>query len=115
MKFKIDENPVELAGELRALGHETDTVQDEGLSGKADAEVVAHARTGGRIIVTLDKGIADLLRFPTGTHSGVVLFRPESVGRKAVLAFIRQRISSLLALDLVGRITVVTKDRIRIR
>jgi predicted nuclease of predicted toxin-antitoxin system len=96
VKFKIDENlPVELADELRALGHEADTVQDEGLSGKADAEIVAHARTGGRIIVTLDKGIADLLRFPSETHAGVILFRPGSVGRKAVLGFIRvQRVAT---------------------
>ncbi len=96
MRFKVDENlPVELADEFRALGHEADTVQDEGLSGSSDTEVVAQARACKRIIVTLDKGIADRIRFPGETHTGVVLFRPGSVGRKAVLAFIRQRLTTL--------------------
>jgi predicted nuclease of predicted toxin-antitoxin system len=114
VRFKIDENlPVELADELRSLGHAADTARDEGLSGRPDSEVVAKARAGNRIIVTLDKGIADLVRFPIATHTGVVLFRPGSLGRKAVLAFIRQRLASLL--DLAGRITVVTTDRIRVR
>lgn len=37
MKFKIDENlPSELAADLRHLGHEADTVFDEGLLGAKD-------------------------------------------------------------------------------
>ena len=41
MKFKLDENlPVELAVELRAMGHDTDTLADEGLCGEADPAVV---------------------------------------------------------------------------
>jgi predicted nuclease of predicted toxin-antitoxin system len=116
VRFKVDENlPAELAEELRVLGYDADTVQDEGLSGRPDTEVVATALTGSRIIVTLDKGIADLVRFPGETHVGVVLFRPGTVGRKAVMAFIRLRLASLLELDLMGRITVVTADRIRVR
>ena len=35
MRFKLDENlPVELAAELRAMGHDTDTVADERLCGE---------------------------------------------------------------------------------
>ena len=116
VKFKVDENlPVELAGELQSLGHDADTVEDEGLSGEPDAGVVARARAEDRIIVTLDKGIADVVRFPIAAHAGVVLFRPGSLGRKAVLSFIRQRLPSLLERDLANRITVVTADRIRFR
>lgn len=116
MKFKVDENlPVELASELQSLGQDADTVEDEGLCGKPDSGVVARARTENRIIITLDKGIADVFKFPIATHAGVVLFRPGSLGRKAVLKFIRERLPSLLERDLANRITVVTADRIRFR
>jgi hypothetical protein len=61
VRFKLDENlPVELAVELRAMGHDTDTVLDEGLSGEADPAVVNAASAAARILLTLDKGIADV-------------------------------------------------------
>lgn len=41
MKFKIDGNlPSELAADLRDLGHEADTVFDEGLVGAKDPVLV---------------------------------------------------------------------------
>ncbi len=40
MKLKLDENlPARLAGELSALGHDVDTVPDEGLKGTPDPRV----------------------------------------------------------------------------
>ncbi len=37
MRIKLDENlPHSLVGQLAALGHEADTVPEEGLSGKTD-------------------------------------------------------------------------------
>ena len=76
MRFKLDENlPVELAAELRTMGYDTDTVADEGLCGEADPAIVEAATVGDRILLTLDKGIADV-RSRRG--AGVVLFRPDS-------------------------------------
>src|SRR5258708_2567231 len=65
MKFKLDENlPLELAEDLAHLGHEVDTVYSEGLAGADDATVIQAARGADRILMTLDKGIASLLRYP---------------------------------------------------
>ena len=113
MRFKLDENlPVELSAELRALGYDTDTVADEGLCGEADRAVVEAATIAGRILLTLDKGIADVRSQPL---AGAVLFRPDSAGRRAVFYFIRERISKIAAMDLAGRVTVVGPTRIRQR
>ena len=80
MKFKIDENlPAEVAEQLRELGHEASTVVQEVLTGAPDSAIVAAAAAEARILLTLDKGIANLLRHPTATNHGVVLFRPGSV------------------------------------
>jgi predicted nuclease of predicted toxin-antitoxin system len=116
VKFKIDENlPSELAVDLRALGHDADTVFGESLAGAKDAVLMAVASSEKRILLTLDKGIANLQQYPADQHAGVVLFRPVRSGRQSVLAFIRERLLDLLGLDLPGRLTVVGPTRIRVR
>jgi predicted nuclease of predicted toxin-antitoxin system len=116
LKFKLDGNlPVDLAVDLKVAGHDADTVVDEHLSGFEDDTVLAAALAEGRIVFTLDKGIANVVQHPMRTHAGVVLFRPGSDGRKQVLSFIRKRLNDLLACDLANRITIVTEEKIRIR
>ena len=116
MTFKVDENlPVELAEDLRGLGHGCDTVVGEGLCGAPDPVVVEAARGEGRVLLTLDKGIADIVRYPVHGHAGVVLFRPDSAGRRAVLLFVRARLSELLEMPLAGQLTIVGPSRIRVR
>ena len=116
MKFKLDENlPVELATDLRELGYDADTVIDEGLCGAADPTVVDSAFAADRILFTLDKGIANLRRYPVHQHAGVVLFRPDTSGRGAVITFVRNRLRDVLEMELTGRLTVVGPSRIRFR
>jgi predicted nuclease of predicted toxin-antitoxin system len=116
VKFKIDENlPVELLMDLRGLGHDADTVTGEGLRGAADPAVVDAALAADRILFTLDKGIANLQRYPIHQHAGVVLFRPDTSGRGAVIAFVRERLREVLEMDLTDRLTVVGLSRIRFR
>ncbi len=116
MKFKIDENlPVDLVADLNRAGHDADTVVDENLAGAADPIVVAAALREGRILLTLDKGIASLIQHPVNTHAGVVSFRPGASGRSAVLDFIRSHLAELLVLELANRVTVVSEGRIRVR
>lgn len=116
MKFKLDENlPAELASDLRGLGHQADTVFEEGLAGAADPVILAAAHTEGRVILTLDKGIASLQNYPPENFSGIVLFRPEASGRGMVLKFIRERLADVLDLELTRRLVVVGPSRIRIR
>lgn len=116
MRFKLDENlPRELAEDLVRLGHDADTVHGEGLTEADDAAVVRAARSADRILMTLDKGVASLLRYPIHGNGGVVLFRPEVSGRRSVLSFVRSRLANLMEMDLAGRLTVVGSTRIRVR
>lgn len=63
--------------------------------------------------MTLDKGVASLLRHPVHEHGGVVLLRPAQLGRGTVLEFVRSHLQSLLKIDLVNRVIVVTPTRVR--
>jgi hypothetical protein len=116
MKFKLDENlPVELAGDLRTAGHEAQTIPEQGLAGASDAVLVERVRTEGRILLTMDKGIADTRAYPPKQYAGIILFRPPSSGRGAVLTFIRRHLSRVLRTDLTGRLLVVSERGIRVR
>jgi predicted nuclease of predicted toxin-antitoxin system len=116
MRFKIDENlPAEIAGDLRAAGHDADTVPDQGLAGSPDAAILARVQAEGRVILTMDKGIADVRAYPPDQYAGIVLFRPRTTGRSATLALVRQHLPSLLQANLAGHLLVVSETGIRIR
>jgi len=75
VKVKLDENlPAKLLDDLRAAGHEADTVRDEALAGAPDAVVLGRVRDDRRVLLTLDKGIANVRAYPPEHHSGIVLF-----------------------------------------
>lgn len=74
MKVKLDENiPRSAAALLIDAGHDVDTVTAEGLTGAADDVVLDAATEHGRLLVTLDRGRADIRRRPPGTHAGVMV------------------------------------------
>ncbi len=116
MKIKLDENlSRHLKSTLIDAGHEAHTAADEGLLGKADADVAAAAKSEGMMVFTLDVAFADLRRFPPGEHPGIILFRPATRGPLAVNAFVLDFIRQQNLESLAGSITVVEHGRIRVR
>jgi predicted nuclease of predicted toxin-antitoxin system len=116
MRFKVDENlPVELADVPRAAGHEADTVEGEGLTGSPDSDLLARVRMEGRAILTMDKGIADIRSYPPADYGGIILLRPQTLGRRAILAFVQRHLAALLQFELKGKLLVVSDVGIRSR
>ena len=116
MKFKIDENlPGEIATDLRAAGHDADTVRDQGMAGSPDSTIMARVQVEGRAFLTMDKGIADIRVYAPDQFAGIVLFRPRTTGRLATLAFVRQYLPTLLQSNLPGHLFVVSESGIRAR
>ena len=116
MKFKIDENlPREIADDLRAGGHDAETVADEALAGASDSTILARVQSEGRALLTMDKGIADVRAYPPDQYSGIILFRPRTTARQATLAFVRQHLPTLLQATLSGHLFVVSETGIRMR
>ena len=117
MRIKLDENlPAELVDDLRAAGHDADSVVSEHLAGEPDPIVADAARRARRVLFTLDKGLGDARRFPPSQHQGIVLFRLGANGRANVR---REIIAALPRLaryrSLAGRLVVVTESSIRLR
>jgi predicted nuclease of predicted toxin-antitoxin system len=116
MKLKLDENlPIELLTDLRAAGHHAETVPEEGLTGSADHFVMQRVQSEGAVLLTMDKGIANTHAYPPKRYAGIVLFRPRSSGRGAVLTFIRRHLPAILQAELPGHLFVISDRGIRIR
>ncbi|PWB82068.1 MAG: hypothetical protein C3F08_00570 [Candidatus Methylomirabilota bacterium] len=116
MRFKVDENlPSELVGDLHAVGHQAETVLEEGLVGSPDPTILERVKREGRILLTMDRGIADVRAYPPEHYPGIVLFRPRTSGRGTVLAFIRHHLPAVLQTDLAGHLLVISERSIRIR
>jgi predicted nuclease of predicted toxin-antitoxin system len=116
VRLKLDENlPHELAAALRGEGHDVHTVVDEQLAGESDPVIMAAATDEGRLLLTLDRGIGDLRRYPPGSHAGVLVLRPVAQDPDSILALI-QRLAGTHPLDeLRGCVVVVEPRRVRIR
>jgi predicted nuclease of predicted toxin-antitoxin system len=116
MKFKLDEHlPAELADDLRRAGHDAVTVVDQGLSGTNDQVLMRVVQAESRVMLTMDKGIANVNAYPPGSYAGIVLFRPHQTGRGAVLQFVRQHMPAVLKLITAGALIVVSDRGIRVR
>ncbi len=95
MKIKLDENlPERLAGALRRLGHDADSVRSEEMVGRDDADVWTAAQAAGRFLVTQDLDFSDERRYAPGTHHGLLLIRLARPGRAALLGRIVELFST---------------------
>ena len=116
MKIKLDENlPFRLVGILVQLGHEADTVDQEGLAGQDDQHVWEAAQRAGRFLITQDLDFSDIRRFAPGTHKGILLVRLREPGRIALANRIRAIFQAEPVENWTGCFVVVTERKIRVR
>jgi predicted nuclease of predicted toxin-antitoxin system len=116
MKIKLDENmPAGLSASLAVLGHDVDTVPDEGLTGVTDEIVWAESQREGRFLITQDLDFSDIRRYAPGTHYGLLLVRLRDPGRQAL----KQKVARLFQNEDVeswrGCFVIATDQKIRVR
>ena len=116
-RFLVDEDvPRSTARVLRSAGHEAEDVRDVGLRGHSDAEVFAYAQAQAAVLISCDKGFTNLLRFPVGSHAGIVVIRIPDETRPAQLNEELLRVLEQLRNEpLAGCLVIVEIGRIRLR
>jgi predicted nuclease of predicted toxin-antitoxin system len=116
VKTKLDENlPEDLVGPLTLLGHDVDTVKQEGLSGEADPKVWEVAQQEGRLFVTQDLFFTDTRNHPPGSHAGVLLLRFPQTGRRQAVARILQIFQTHNIEQWKGCNVVANENHVRVR
>ena len=116
MKFKLDENfGSRTVGVFRQLGHDVETVRDEGLQGCSDDNLFALCSQERRCLVTLDLDFADVIRFPPRDAAGIAVVRvPRNPSPDLLSAMIRGLLRALSAHPVEGSLWIVEPGRIRI-
>ena len=116
MRFKLEETlPVSSAAILASAGHDVDTVGQEGLSGAPDPDVVAAATAAGRVLISLDVGLADIRAYPPGSHAGIVVLRLTDQSAAAVGKAVGDLAAFPDADSLAGTVAVLQRGLLRIR
>jgi predicted nuclease of predicted toxin-antitoxin system len=116
MKLKLDENlSRHLKPVLIELGHDVLTAADENLLSHPDTEIARAAKDEQRMLMTLDIEFPDLRKYPPGSHSGVILFRPLSLGPLTVNTLITDFVRSTDLDKLVACVAVVDPVHVRVR
>lgn len=115
MKIKLDENvPLRLTALLKTLGHDADTVPDEGLAGHSDSEIWEAAQTESRFLITQDLDFSDSRKFAPGSHHGILLLRLQSPNRGNLLARVVEIFQKETVGDWPGSFVVATERKIRV-
>lgn len=77
--------------------------------------VVAAATDEGRLLLTLDRGIGDLRRYPPGSHAGILVLRPTAQDPDSILALIQRLVNTHSLEELRSCVVVVEQRQVRIR
>ena len=115
MKIKLDENlPRALLSSLMELGHDVDTVPQEGIAGADDKTVWHEAQLAKRFLITQDLDFSDIRQFAPGAHAGILLVRMRQPGRLALLGRIHQVFVNEDISDWMGCFVVLSDYKLRI-
>ena len=116
MRIKLDENlPATLRTDLEALGHDVDTVPDEGFGGREDPDVWRAAQSASRTLITQDLDFSDVRAFPPGTHHGLILVRLREPGRAALRARVAHAFQTENVEAWTGALVVISDRKVRVR
>jgi predicted nuclease of predicted toxin-antitoxin system len=91
-RLKVDEDlPRQIADLLIARGYDAATVVGQGWQGMSDEILWPQVQNERRWQMTADKGFANLLQYPPGSHAGVILLRSQEESRRGVSGTGRHR------------------------
>ena len=117
LKFLVDEDlPRSTALLLKEMGYNALDVRDCGLRGKADEEIFEYAQKEKAIIFTADRGIGSIMRFPLGTHLGIVVAHfPNELSTTDLNVQIKKALTKVTEDDIKNNLVIIEPKKIRIR
>ena len=116
MKIKTDENiPTRVIELLRENDQDVTTVRDEHLVGASDRRLAEVARNEGRILVTLDRGFADVRLYPPGTYPGIFVIHARELRISVILTLVSTFLAEQAFEDFTGCNVVIEPGTIRTR
>jgi predicted nuclease of predicted toxin-antitoxin system len=116
VKLKADENiPARVVQFLRDHGHDAITVLEENLVGAPDRFLADAAASEDRVLMTLDRGFADIRRYPPGTHPGIFVVHARDLRPGVILILVATFLAEQVFEDFIGCNVVIEPGALRTR
>ncbi|MHA1187248.1 MAG: DUF5615 family PIN-like protein [Candidatus Heimdallarchaeota archaeon] len=117
MKFKLDENtPFSLKKIIESLGnHQVDSVFHECKTGIDDHSLLTLCLAEERILITLDTDFNNPILHPQDSLFGVIILRPVSQGKQAIVDLFTNFLASYELGKVVGKVLFIEFDNLTIR
>ncbi|HEX5542433.1 MAG TPA: DUF5615 family PIN-like protein [Micromonospora sp.] len=100
---------------LVKAGHDAVHVIERELAGCTDAEVLAHAVSDGRVLLSADTDFGELLAVSQGVSPSVILIRRSVRRPEAVASVILANLDQVAQELASGAFVVITDQRVRLR
>ena len=115
MRLKLDENLGKKAADvLGALGHDVQTVLEQGMSRAPDEEVIRLCQSEQRCLVTLDLDFGNPLVFDPSAYRGIAVLRlPGRPSHQDIVDACQSLAAGLENADITGKLWIVQRGRIR--
>ncbi|MFQ5437090.1 MAG: DUF5615 family PIN-like protein [Anaerolineae bacterium] len=116
MHIKVDEDiPPVAATWLKDRNYEASTVVEQGMGGWKDDRLWQAVRADRHFLLTADKGFGDMRFYPPGSHTGILLLRPDEDGIRPILDLLKMVLAQVDLAQLQGVIAVATPRGLRVR
>ena len=115
--FAIDEDMPRSTGKvLKETGYEVKDIRDHGLRGADDDKIYQFAQNNQAVLITADLGFGNILRFPIGSHFGIVIARfPNEIPTSEINRQLVARFADLTDADFKGSLLIIEPGKVRIR
>ena len=91
-------------------------IRDYGLRGAEDEKIYEFAQREKAVILTGDRGFGNILRFPLGSHFGIVVAHfPNEMSTTEINRRLVERFKDLSKDDFKGNLIIIEPRKIRIR
>ena len=117
IKILVDEDmPRPTADLLRSLNIDAFDVREIGLKGATDQEIFKYAQKKRMIIISRDKEFSSIVKYPLGTHSGIIVARlPYTFVRSQILSIIKEFFIDVEKSKLPNNLTILEVEKYRIK
>ncbi len=101
---------------IKNKGYEALDVRDCGLKGSSDDEIFRFAQQEKAVILTGDFGFGNTLKYPTGSHFGIVIVHfPNETSTQELNNQIVKAFDNLNETDFIQNLIIIEPHKIRIR
>lgn len=116
MKFLVDEClSTRLVVLLTNAGHDAVHIVARSLAGRPDEDVLAHAVSEARILLSADTDFGEILARSGGGTPSVILFRRSDRSPAALATILLANLDAVVDDLEKGAFVVITEDRLRVR